>query len=355
MSFESIMKEKFELEKTVVALTQENIKLKQIINSQTSNNIYFDEWMNKWLNKMRTMVKANTYEAYVSQVQKHIVPYFQSKKLLVSEITPEILEEYYHYMFSSGLSSSTIQKHHSNIHAALNDVVKNKIISSNPADYTDKPKAKKFVGTYLTPQQFNVVFSKLRKSKIFIPVFIAGIMGLRRSEVLGLRWSDIDYEHKTLCVQHTVVKCVHSHKSELVFSDIPKTKSSHRTLPIPDKLFEFLQFHKKRQCKYYSTNRKTYNREYIKYVCVDEHGNLISPDYLSTHFHRCMVALGYSCRFHDLRHTCASLLIQNGSPMKSVSQWLGHSSTSVTSEIYVHLTFQDKINVANAINDYLDF
>ena len=179
-------------------------------------------------------------------------------------------------------------------------------------------------------------------------------MGLRRSEVLGLRWNDIDFENKTMCIQHTVVRYVENHKSQLLFSDIPKTKTSRRTLPIPNNLLVYLDDLRKKQMKYYSKNHIKYCKDFLKYICVDEFGNLIKPAQLSRIYHSLMLKLNLNCRFHDLRHTCASLLIQQGVPMKSVSQWLGHSSMNVTSEVYVHLLYQDKINIANTIQKTIE-
>ena len=157
-----------------------------------------------------------------------------------------------------------------------------------------------------------------------------------------------------MCIQHTVVRYVENHKSQLLFSDIPKTKTSRRTLPIPDALLNHLKFLKHNQRLCFAKNRKKYCKDYLKYICVDDLGNFIKPDSLTKTFRRIVLNLNYHCRFHDLRHTCASLLIQQGIPMKSVSQWLGHSSMSVTSEVYVHLLYQDKINIADTIQKTMD-
>ena len=91
----------------------------------------------------------------------------------------------------------------------------------------------------------------------------------------------------------------------------------------------------------------------MKYICVNSKGILIKPDELSVRYGRIMNEMHLKCRFHDLRHTCASLLVQHGVALKSVSAWLGHSSLAVTSDIYTHLTFQEKLNVANTIDGYM--
>lgn len=348
---EDLQEEIERLQQIVVQLTQENLELRR---QQEVGGELFADWILKWLAKKKMTVKPNTYDIYEVQVKVHIEPYFRTRKIRLKDITPNVLEQYYCTKYSEGLSGATITKHHSNIRSALKDAVKNRLILCNPADIADRPKSFKFIGNTLSSEQIDRVFSIVRNTKYFTPIYIATVMGLRRSEVLGLRWGDIDFENKTITVSHTVVRYVEDHHSKLLFSDIPKTKSSRRTLPIPNKLFEYLTKIKRKQTKLYIKKRIKYNREYLKYICVDDLGNLIKPAQLTKAFHQYMTKLNYNCRFHDLRHTCASFLIQKGVPMKSVSQWLGHSSISVTSDVYVHLFYQDKIEIANTLNELIE-
>lgn len=361
MSFETLFKQKIALEKIVVQLTQENLELKSQLRENKQSKILFADWMEKWLSKSKDRVKQNTYDGYSIQVNKHIVPYFRTEKIYISELTPEAIEDYYKFKLNvDNLSGLTIKKHHSNIKLALKDAVKNRIISYNPADLTDKPMIKKFRGSYLNDSELQKILNKLNDTPnniINLPVTIAAYMGLRRSEVLGLQFNDIDYVNKTMTINHTITKARVNRKYVLVESDIAKTKSSHRTLPIPDKLFNILINARKKQLQFYSENRKTYNKKYLKYFCVDKFGNMLNPDKISKDFSKFMKIQGYNrFRFHDLRHTCASLLIKNCKDMQQmtyVSKWLGHSSIQVTNDIYVHLYYEDKIKLANAINKYL--
>lgn len=299
--------------------------------------------------KVTNKSKNNTYAAYENQITKHIEPYFRNRNVLIGQITPKLLEEYYTDKLREGLSGRTIRKHASNICASLDDAVKNNIIAVNPCMFADKPSIEHFSGNMLDEAQLYEVFTQTQNSRIHIPIVIAAFLGLRRSEVLGLRWSAIDFEHKVIHISHTVVKA----KKGLQFSDLPKTKSSRRTLPCPEQLLHFLQKVKKSQVISYIKNQKTYCRNYMQYVCVDEYGDLIKPDTITNDFAKVINKLGYKCRLHDLRHTCASLLIRQGIPMKQVSVWLGHSSTAITSDIYVHLSFQDKIDTADVLNNSL--
>ena len=333
MTIEELIDEKTKLEKLVIQLAGENQQLKDKLSAKKASDTPFADLLETWLHNKKMSVKANTYEAYCTQVNHHLVPYFRSKGTMLSQLTPAVLEEYYFTKLQSGLSGSTIRKHHSNIKMALKFAVKNGLTDQNAA--------------------FDLVLSKIKHTAIYTPVFIAGTMGLRRSEVLGLRWSDINFEQRTMCIQHTVVKCVKNHKTTLIFSDVPKTRSSRRTLPLPDSVYSYLKWLKHEQCLSYAANRSSYSRQYLQYICVDSKGILIQPDELSVRYIRLMNQMHLRCRFHDLRHTCASLLVQHGVPMKAVSAWLGLSSLAVTSDIYTHLTFQEKLNVANTIEDYM--
>lgn len=353
MTIEELIDEKTKLEKLVIQLAGENQQLKDKLSAKKASDTPFADLLETWLHNKKMSVKANTYEAYCTQINHHIVPYFRSKGTMLSQLTPAVLEEYYFTKLQSGLSGSTIRKHHSNIKMTLKFAVKNGLTDQNAALLAELPSCDKFCGNFLNTEQFDLVLSKIKHTAIYTPVFIAGTMGLRRSEVLGLRWSDINFEQRTMCIQHTVVKCVKNHKTTLIFSDVPKTRSSRRTLPLPDSVYSYLKWLKHKQCLSYAANRSSYSRQYLQYICVDSKGILIQPDELSVRYIRLMNEMHLRCRFHDLRHTCASLLVQHGVPMKAVSAWLGHSSLAVTSDIYTLLTFQEKLNVANTIEDYM--
>mgnify|MGYP002532575393 FL=1 len=352
-TIEELISEKEELERLVVKLAAENQQLKDEISEKKANDILFADLIEQWLKSRKMAVKINTYEAYRSQVYVHIVPYFRSKGTMLSEITPGVLEEYYLVKYNAGLSGLTIRKHHSNIKMALSYAVKNSLTDHNAALLAELPCTDRYCGNFISTDQFEIILNKVKNTDLYTPVFLAGTMGLRRSEVLGLRWSDINFETQTMCIQHTIVKCIKDHKITLVFSDVPKTRASRRTLPLPSGVLRYLKELRRRQCDNYTAHRDKYSREYLKYICVDDMGLIVKPDDLSVGFGRIMAEMNFHCRFHDLRHTCASLLVQHGVELKSVSVWLGHSSIAVTSDIYTHLTYREKLKVAETIDEYM--
>ena len=185
------------------------------------------------------------------------------------------------------------------------------------------------------------VFDVLDKLELIIQ--LAAFYGLRRAEVMGLRWEAIDFEAKTLTIRHIVTSTRIDGKKILVEADRAKTKSSLRTLPLVDPIAERLKAVKEQQEYNQKICGNCYNQEYLGYVFVDAMGNLIQPDSVTTGFPQLLKENGLRrIRFHDLRHSCASLLLKEGVPMKQIQEWLGHSDISTTANIYAHLDSQSK-------------
>ena len=198
------------------------------------------------------------------------------------------------------------------------------------------------------------LFEAVKGTKLEIPIFLGAFYGLRRSEAIGLKWDAIDFQNDTITIRHTVTSCYLDGKKVQAGTDTTKTKSSMRTLPLVPVFKERLL----RQREYQKDCRrlcgKCYNKEYSEYICVDELGNLIKPDYLTQVFPRILESHGLRrIRFHDLRHSCASLLLANGVSMKQIQEWLGHSDFATTANVYAHLDYNSKLASANAMSSGL--
>ena len=192
-------------------------------------------------------------------------------------------------------------------------------------------------------EEMEKLFEVAQGHKLELIIQLAAFYGLRRAEVMGLRWEAIDFEAKTLTIRHIVTSTRIDGKKILVEADRAKTKSSLRTLPLVDPIAERLKAVKEQQEYNQKICGNCYNQEYLGYVFVDAMGNLIQPDSVTTGFPQLLKENGLRrIRFHDLRHSCASLLLKEGVPMKQIQEWLGHSDISTTANIYAHLDSQSK-------------
>ena len=224
------------------------------------------------------------------------------------------------------------------------------LIDVNPADKVERPKKDLYVGSFYDADEVNALCEAAKGTKLELPILFGAFYGLRRSEAIGLKWDAIDFDQNTITIRHTVTSCDLDGKRVLVASDTTKTKSSMRTLPLVPFMRERLLALKEEQKENRRLCGRSYIKDYLEYVCVNEIGDLIKPHYVTTAFPDLLKANGMRhIRYHDLRHSCASLLLANGVPMKQIQEWLGHSDFSTTANIYAHLDYSSKLTSADAM------
>ena len=236
------------------------------------------------------------------------------------------------------------------IRKALSDAAKLKLIPYNPAAEVERPKKDNFVASYYSADELMEVLPIFSNTKMELPVMLAAFYGLRRSEVIGLQWSAIDFERKIITISHTFERINVDGKVVDVSKCRTKNKSSFRSLPLIPAVEQALLKAQKRQRQQMKLCGNSYCKEYKDYICVDDMGHLVTPDYVTRVFHEMLLKNGFRpIRYHDLRHSCASLLIKNKVTMKEVQMWLGHSSFSTTANIYAHIDVDSKMEAANMI------
>ena len=320
--------------------------------------INFGDYMISWLDIIKSSVTESTFTHYWRIVKNSVAPHFKNLGVSLARIErqPEYIQNYYKYLIDERkLTAATVRRHHANIRKALQYAVKINLITSNPADKVEKPKVLPYIVSYYDDVTLNILFDKLRGTKMYLPVLLAAFYGLRRSEVLGLRWSAVDFRQKTISICHTVTTAANDNgKLYLVKKDRTKNKSSFRTFPLIPQIEEALL--KKRS--EINENRRIQKRSYCKdnldYILVDEKGILLNPNYLSTSFPEYLEKFELKrIRFHDLRHSCASLLLRNGVNMKAIQEWLGHSDFSTTFNLYTHLDIEAKSESAAMLSSLL--
>ena len=316
-----------------------------------AEELQLTEFFVNWLELMKNSVELSTYSGYELTIRRRLLPYFEPKHLTLRELSPMDIQEYYQYSLNvEGVSANTVIHRHANIRKALQYAVQMGLIEFNPADRVQRPKKAAFVGGVYNEAELDELFRAVRGDAIELAVILGAFYGLRRSEIVGLRWEAVDFERKTFTICHTATEVVVDGKTVVVDKDRPKTKSSCRTLPMVAPFETLLLRMKAEQEENRRVCGSAYCTDYLDYVYVDALGSRITPNRISDRFPAVLKKNGLrKIRFHDLRHSCATLLYANGVSLKEIQEWLGHSNISTTSNIYTHLDFNSKVSSANAI------
>ena len=313
------------------------IRSAELESARMSNTILFADYMLNWLSIIKNSVEEVTYAGYEGVVTKRIVPYFRKMGITLGNLTALDIERFYEYCFNTlGIKGSTVQHYHANLHKALKYAVKHNLIDSNPMEKVERPKSQKFVGSFYSVTELEQLFQVAKGDTVEFPILMAAFYGLRRSEIMGLRWQAIDFVGNTIMIDHTVVQFRSEGKTKVVQKDRTKNASSCRSLPLVPQYRELLLRMQERQ----EQCRKLCGNCYIEsdYIYVNDLGAPYQPNFVSQHFRALLEKNQLRViRFHDLRHTCASLLLKNGVSMKEIQEWLGHSNFSTTANIYAHL------------------
>jgi len=320
---------------------------------QVESEMLFADYLEEWLEITKYSIQKITYSSYSNMSNGVIVPYFRKKAIPLAKLNAKDIQTFYAQELNR-VKASTVIHYHAIIRKSLQYAVKTDLILSNPADKVERPKMERFVGNFYDSTEINKLFEVAKGTNLELPVMFGAFYGLRRSEVVDLKWNAIDFKKDTIAIRHTVTSCTIDGKRILIAADTTKTKSSMRTLPLVPMFKEKLLEVKAQQEEYKKLCGRSYSQEYLDYVCVDEMGDLIKPSYITAAFGRLLEKNGLrKVRFHDTRHSCASLLLANGVPMKQIQEWLGHSDFSTTANIYAHLDYSSKISSASALLDGL--
>lgn len=330
-------------------LLDETIKLEQGIQEKPEVVKIIDmvELINQWLEVKKISVRANTYKSYEDTANMHVIPYFKKLSLPITELTPSHVQKYYTKKSKDGLTPGTLTRHRTIIRDSFNYAIQTLgVLQSNPADRVTLPKGKKRIPNFYKVDELEVLFKKIRGESIESAVKLAVFFGLRRSEVLGLRWEAVDWKRKVVQISHTVVRV----GTDSLYDDSVKENASFRTIPI----FPEAESYLKRLYNHQQEMLRLGSKD-SGYICQWDDGQPLNPDYVTSRFGKLLDNLNLKhIRFHDLRHSTASLLINNGFTLKQVQEYLGHAKAEST-EIYAHLLFESKLDMADKLNNALSF
>lgn len=307
-----------------------------------SNEMLFADYMLYWLKVIEPDVEVDTYCGYASNIEKCIAPYFRAKKITLGELRALDIQEFYTYCQTvRRVSNNTIIHYHANLSKALKYALKKDMIDVNPMFKVDRPKPEDHIGKYYTAEELDLLFRAVRGDGVEFAVLMASFYGLRLSEIMGLRWQSIDFANNTISIDHTVVPAYKDGKCITIAKDRAKNKSSCRSLPLVPQYRELLLEMKAHQeeCKALCGNCWMGS----EYVYVNDIGDKVKYGYVSQHFALVLKKNGLrKIKFHELRHSCASLLLKIGVSMKDIQEWLGHSNYNTTANIYAHLDTTSK-------------
>lgn len=309
------------------------------------SDMLFADYMLYWLSYKETEIDPVTYAGYCNSVENYVYPYFKESGVTLRELQPTHLKQFYQYerkgnpeAGKKGKKGTTVVQYHATIHAALEAAMADGLVGKNAA-HKLRPGTEKFIGQFYLPEEAIECIRCAEGTRLELAVLFGLFYGLRRSEIVGLKWQNFDLVRNTFTIAHTVTTYKRKgQKSVLYAKDKTKNKSSLRTLPLIPLFQEKLKALWERQQEDRKLFGNSYNPEYIGYVYVDEIGNLIKPNYISTAFPKFLIKHNLRrIRFHDTRHSCASLLLRNNVSMKQIQAWLGHSDYGTTANLYAHL------------------
>lgn len=319
-----------------------------------SDDTMFVKYLEGWVERRKGTVENSTWEGIQIYASKHIIPYFEPLGLSLGDLSPLHIQDYYNFKYTSGrcdgkeggLSIESIIKHKSVFMAALDDAVVDGYINSNPARYAKLPQRRhsERKENFLTSEQAVSMLKLFEDTPFYAVVYTTLFYGLRKSEAIGLKWSSIDFSNNTLTLENVVVK-----NTSIEEKTTMKTSASYHTYHlIPDVKRVLIK-----QRFWQNQNREKYGDAYIEsdYVFTWEDGRPFRPDSLYRSFQRVLKRNGFSplLRFHDLRHSTASILYSRGWDLKDIQMWLRHADIKTTGDVYTHI----KQDFETDVPDYL--
>ncbi len=321
----------------------------------TGKDFKFTDFLFYWLDSIKATIAYTSYNGYrinLNLIKKYFDELYPN--LLLTELTALQIQKFYNDMYNEGKTGNTVKHYHANIHKALKYAVKMDLLIANPADKVELPKLEKYRASFYSKEEINKLLKVFEGDRMELVVNIAAYYGLRRSEVIGLKWDAIDFEKGTLSVCRKVTSINADGHEQLRVDETLKTEASVRTLPLIPHIEKMLKERLKLEMQYSQMLKGDFDRTFDGFVCRDNTGAIITPEYATRHFKE--VVKKYKLRplrFHDLRHSCASLLLANGVSMKAIQDWLGHSTFNVTANFYSHLDYKSRISSAEVISNAL--
>lgn len=307
------------------------------------------EFLGEWLTTVSSSNSKGTYFSYNWTVEKRILPYIGNVNLM--DLRPDRIQRFYNYLQKEKhLSPHAVAVTHKTLRVAMNHAVNLRLISRNPCSGTTPPKAEQVEMKFYDDRQVRSLLKTAKESadNFYALYYIAIHTGMRQAELIGLKWEDIDWSLSTLQVRRQIR---HFRGAGYVFLE-PKSKSGTRTIMLGKQALEALRNHKREQERLIDSVGQDWTD--LNLVFPSSAGTPLTASNIRRDFRKLLAVSGLpKIRFHDLRHTAASLMLNHGIPVLIVSKRLGHAKASITLDVYGHLIPSQQEEAAQLMDDLM--
>lgn len=338
--------------KALDAMEELKFKMKNVIDVP-GYSISFEDYLLQWLEQKNGKLREYTYESYQNTVKNKIIRYFAPKKLMLSEVRPKHIHEFYEYLYRSGrsdgkgLSISGIKSIKSMLNNAFKKAIVEGLVTNNPVISVSLPAKDnpRKPYTVLNRESAGVLLGHIADDPLMYPLLCITLhYGLRKSEVLGLKWSAIDFQNNQLEIRSTITKGKNPEY------DKTKTLSSQASFPLLDDVVNLLMIRKQDQEARCQAAGSAYEKN--DYVFTTDTGKHLSPGWVTERFHEILRECGLpKMRFHDLRHSTCCILYEEGMGIKELQQWMRHAKLEMTADVYLHASKKREEALANGLRN----
>ncbi len=304
------------------------------------------DWLESWMDNIVRPTRAETtVYGYQKIIDNHLVPALGDIPLL--KLTPMDIQQYYiQVQQNASLSSNTLRRHHDLLSSSLRSAVRQDKLLLSPMDRVEPPRAKQKEASYYRPEELKQLYTLLEGHPLELCAKLAGSLGMRREEICGLKWECIDYQRQLLSIREARTAF-----GATIVQKETKTRSSVRTLYMPDDVVRLLRAEQERQIELFRTGRLS---EPSQFVVLDHKGWPYSPNALSLAFTRFVKKNGLPrVTLHGLRHSFATVASFQGVPLFDIGKALGHATPATTGKIYTHLVDHTHADTLLKVSDAL--
>ena len=319
--------------------------------TEKKEKIKFLDFLEQSITNNKNSIEYTTYKAYRDQ-QKIIERFFSVKNLDLENVTVADILDFYNYLSNVRKNTNnTVIHYHALLRKTFTEAYIRKLIKENIMLEIPRPKKEKYISEVFNLKEINIFLNHIKGHKFELEMNLALFYGFRRSELLGLRFSVIDFDNNTILVN---TKITSSEKEKLVPKQKMKNDSSYRIMPLLDSIKKLIIQRMERIKKDKHFFKSIYTKKWEGFVCVGENGELIKPDRVTRTFRKLINECGLKeIRLHDLRHSCATLLYEQDIQLKDIQMWLGHSDIQTTANIYSHFDYTRKEKTGKIIEKSL--